>query len=97
MRAKGEGVDTSKCVHKSPFLHVFAIFSYAMPFCHTLLSLTTRLSLLFYKIFVMIIFCALKCLTAVFSMEMLIRYLKTFPLEMRGGVRWERVCIQWGV
>ena len=45
----------------------------------------------------MIILLSLKWFTVFFSMELLIGYLKTFPLEMGGGgVRWVGVRLQWG-
>ena len=51
---------------------------------------------MFYKTFAMITFLSLKCFPVFFSMELLIGYLKTLPLEMGGGVRWVRVHTQWG-
>ena len=44
--------------------------------------------LLFYKTFAMIIFLPLKRFTVYFSMELFIGDLKTFPLEIVGGLEW---------
>ena len=64
-----------------------------------LCCLWRRLSLVFYKAFAMIIFLSLKFFTVLFSMELFIGYLKTFPLETEGGSeRYEYVRNgRWGV
>ena len=82
MRTKGSGADTFKYLCRKVAFIIFC-------------CLWRRLSLLCKKAFAMVIFLS-QNLVQFFSLELLIIYLKTFPLKVGGGVRWVRVRMQWG-
>ena len=85
MRTKGRGLTHPITYAKRPFCHVLCNIFACKVF---LLSYVGDGFLyLFCETFTMIIFLSFRRFTVVFSMDLLVGYLKAFPLEMGGSDR----------